>query len=256
MEQETVIYYYPVKESQEGMPAAAKRHWWQEGGLSPFRLLEIQEGAHRTIGSQTPDGRDALQLYACPVPPFYYRKKSWKPWQLCKAMEKALYQIEGMTDVLAALEIEKLLPEEMRGRWRPRMETVRKLTALLLAKEAGQSLCQKAAVKLGKPEDMEWQMEMTWELLQPYLSRINQCVIRYPPAPEFDMREELAGYLDDYYYEYGLVVQTEAYGRGNGRAEAGRGQIEQGCLCLDFREDHLYRAIRKYLDTVLKNRYY
>lgn len=238
MEQETILYYYPVKEKTGQDLPVAKRHWWQEAELMSFRV--------------------AQRIYACPVPVYYYKRNPWKPQTLCKAMETALYQMEGMTDTVLAAGMEKLLTEEMLGRWHPRLETLKSLTALLLAQKAeNQGVCpQKAVVKLGDIQDADWQMEMTWELLQPYLPKINQCIIRCDAAPGIDVREELGSFLEDYYYEYGLVVQTESRVTGKGASQAVCEREEKDCLYLDFRKDNLYRSIRKYLDTMLKNRYY
>lgn len=257
MEHETIIYYYPLKENTGQNTAVAKKHWWQEAKLTSYSIPISDTFRVSSPGQQGQDGSEYdFQIYACPVPVFYYRKKEWHPQTLCEAMEAVLYRAEGMTDTFLALGMEKLLSEEMQKRWHPRMETMKRLTALQLAQktEAQGGYLQKAVVRLGNIQDADWQMEMTWELLQPYLPKINQCVIWYDAAPGMDIREELSGFLDEYYYEYGLVVQTEKYGRGNNAVC--REQTEPSDLCLDFRRDNLYRSTLKYLDTMVKNSYY
>lgn len=259
MELETIIYYYPLKENTGQNSAVAKKHWWQEAKLTSFSILINDTFRDVTPGQQERDGSGYdFQIHACPVPVFYYRKKKWHPQKLCEAMEAVLYQTEGMTDTFLAPGMEKLLPEEMHRRWHPRMETLKRLTALQMAQkiEAQGRYPQKAVVRLGNIQDADWQMEMTWELLQPYLPKINQCVIWYDAAPGMDIREELSSFLEDYYYEYGLVVQTEKYGTRKNGAEERCGQTESSDLCLDFRKDNLYRSILKYLDTMVKNSYY
>lgn len=268
MEHETIIYYYPVRENAGQYSAVAKKHWWQEAKLTSFCISKSDASQTMMSGRQEQDGsRYDFQIYACPVPVFYYKKKNWKEQTLCEAMEKVLYQMEGMTDTFLAFGMEKLLPGEMLRRWHPRMETVKRLTALRLAQkiEAQGRYPRKAVVMLGKMQDADWQMEMTWELLLPYLPKINQCVIRYDPAPGLDISEELGSFLDDYYYEYGLVVQTERNGAGShtlsgssnsSASSAFEWQMEDSGLYLDFRKDNLYRCIVKYLDTMVKNSYY
>lgn len=258
MEHGTIVYYYPVKESA-GESCVAKKHWWQAVRLMPFYLSQ-ENGFSQSVPEQQiceDDERD-LHICVCPVPVFYYKKRSWNPQTLCDAMETVLYQTEGMTDTCLASGVEKLLPEEIRPRWHPRMETLKQLTAQQLAqkkKEQG-GYFDKAVVRLGNGQDAEWQMEMTWELLQPYLEKINQCVIWYNPTPGIDIREELSVFLDDYYYEYGLVAETREYGTVHSLSAASREQAQNHELCLDFRKDNLYRSALKYLDTMVKNRYY
>lgn len=262
MEHETIIYYYPVKENTGQYSAVAKKHWWQEAKLTPFCISKSDTQKGVAFGRKEPGGSGYdFQVYACPIPVFYYRKKAWNSQALCEAMEKVLYPMEGMTDTFLALGMEKFLSEEMLGKWHPRLETMKRLTALRLEQsiEEQGKYPQRAVVMLGKMQDADWQMEMTWELLLPYLPRINQCVIRYDPTPGLDIREELGSFLDDYYYEYGLVVQTERNGMGSpslSMAPVSDRQMEDFGLYLDFRKDNLYRSILKYLDTMVKNSYY
>lgn len=258
MEHGTIIYYYPVKESA-GESCVAKKHWWQDARLVPYYLPK-EEGACRRVSEQQACGDDEqeLRICVCPVPVLYYKKRSWNPRTLCEAMETVLYQTAGMTDTCLASGVEKLLPEEIRPRWHPRMETLKQLTAqqLVQKKQEQGGYFDKAVVHLGNRQDTEWQMEMTWELLQPYLEKINQCVIWYNPTPAIDIREELSFFLDDYYYEYGLVAETREYGMTPSLSAASREQAQSHELCLDFRKDNLYRSALKYLDTMVKNRYY
>lgn len=259
MEQETIIYYYPVKENTGQDCAVAKKHWWQEAKLTASCLPESNYSQKKKTGQQDYDGSACeFHIYACPVPVFYYRKKNWQPRTLCEEMEAVLYRAEGMTDTFLAPGMDKLMPKEMQRKWHPRMETIKRLTACQLAQRIEEQgrYPQKAVICLGKIQDADWQMEMTWELLQPYLPKINQCVIRYEPVPGMEIREELGSFLEEYYYEYGLVVQTEKYGVRNNGAAASCEQRESSALCLDFRKDNLYRSCLKYLDTMVKNRYY
>ena len=71
--------------------------------------------------------------------------------------------------------------------------------------------CKEAAVLLGELADTDWQMEMTGELLRPYLPKINRLLIFYEEMAETDIWMELGSHLDEYYYEYGLVPQLEPY---------------------------------------------
>ena len=96
---------------------------------------------------------------------------------------------------------------------------------------------------------------MTWELLQPYLSRINQCIIWYEPIPGVDIREELDEFLEEYYYEYGLLVEMQSYGQERKTDTGKDNQLRRTGLLLDYRGDNLYRSSLKYLDTMVKNRY-
>ncbi len=240
MRQETIIYYFPMKE-QEGILCTAKKHWWQEVKLQGKEMAET----------------DGLSILACPVPTFYYRKKNWKPQVLCEAMENVLYEAEGMTDTFLAPALKKYFPQEMEKRWRPRLDTIQQMTALQLAGQAAgyRKRPDRAVVWLGEAKDADWQMEMTWELLQPYLSRINQCIIWYEPIPGVDIREELDEFLEEYYYEYGLLVEMQSYGQERKTDTGKDNQLRRTGLLLDYRGDNLYRSSLKYLDTMVKNRY-
>lgn len=89
-------------------------------------------------------------------------------------------------------------------------------------------------VLLGQPHETAQQLEMTWELLEPYLPRVNRMLLYYEeqetlwdkrdgyPADRetqiletagTDAREELQELLEVYYYEYGLVPQLVPYSR-------------------------------------------
>lgn len=240
MEQETILCYYPMKEwNREEHPAI--RHRWQTARLQAWSLEE----------------REDNRVAVCPVPTFYYRKKEWKAQTLYEAMENVLYDIEGMADTFLHPAIERMLEEKMRERWRPRTDTLKRLTAGRLAQKAQTDGIEfeQAFVWFGTAAETDLQMEMTWELLLPYLPRINRCIFFYEAIPGVDITEEMGEYLDDYYYEYGLVVQTEAYGAGKAAHFTSYKPNERTDLCLDFRKDNLYRTSWKYLDTMIKNRY-
>jgi hypothetical protein len=211
-------------------------------------------------------------IYACPVPTFYYKKKNWKPGQLEEAMQDTFSKVEGMSDTILSAGVAGQLEESMRSKWQPRPDTLKELTALRLAREVRQlteknSLSEnltekkniypvKAAILLGNVQDEDWQMKMAWELLQPYLPKLNNCVVRYEAQMGTDVREELSSFLDDYYYEYGLVVQTESYGEKTKVLTPVGGRTDNYCLNLDFRRNNLYHSAVKYLDTIVKNSYY
>lgn len=196
MELGAIIYYYPMGEEdlRGGRRAAAKRHWFQEAALALKRL-----------------GED--QVMGCAVPPFYYKKKPWKAQTLSEAMEAALCHAQGMTDTYAHPQIEAMLTEEYCRRWRPRQATVQMILKSLIEQEAEDVLRHSGAVTvlLGESADTDWQMKMTRELLQPYLPRINKLLICYEELAQTDVFIELEEYLDEYYYEYGLVPQLEPY---------------------------------------------
>ena len=162
-----------------------------------------------------------------------------------------------MTDTFLAPALKKYFPQEMEKRWRPRLDTIQQMTALQLAGQAAgyRKRPDRAIVWLGEAKDADWQMEMTWELLQPYLSRINQCIIWYEPIPGVDIREELDEFLEEYYYEYGLLVEMQSYGQERKTDTGKDNQLRKTGLLLDYRGDNLYRSSLKYLDTMVKNRY-
>lgn len=233
MEQETILYYY-LQRKYNGC-GAAKRHWWQEARLETLPAFEVGT-------------RESANILTCLVPAFYYKKKEWKIPVLCETMENVLYVAEGMTDTLLSPTLEKLFSEQEKRRWRPRMDTVRQLTAFRMEEMVRTKRWKSDAayIRLGAPQDADWQMESVWELLQPYLPRVNRCIIWYEPIPGVDIREEMEDFLEDYAYEYGLVVQMEPYGT--------KCEVQDG-INIDFRGDNLYRQAWKYLDTMVKNKY-
>jgi hypothetical protein len=142
---------------------------------------------------------------------------------------------------------------------------LKELMALRLARDLHHP--DTAVICLGAAQDEEWQLQLAWELLQPYLPRLNHCVVRRSASPakagsgeENDTYAEadscgegISAFAEDCYYEYGLVVQTE----NDGEAHKPIGtQTNTCCLKLDFREDNLYHSAVKYLDTIVKNSYY
>ncbi len=204
MEQETILYYYPLPGGPAGRNSteAAKKRWFQEAVLRVETLAE--EAGFSVLG--------------CPVPPFYYRKKGWKEPVLFEAME-------------------------------PRGSTVKMLTKHLLGQQAQKALARTdmVTVLLGQPHETAQQLEMTWELLEPYLPRVNRMLLYYEeqepswdkrdgdPADReaqlletagTDAREELQEFLEVYYYEYGLVPQLVPYSRSR-TAEGVEEEVEK-----------------------------
>lgn len=288
MEQETILYYYPLPGGPAGRNSteAAKKRWFQEAVLRVETLAE--EAGFSVLG--------------CPVPPFYYRKKGWKELVLFEAMEAALHTAAGMTDTYVHPDILRLLAPENRGRWQPRSSTVKMLTKHLLGQQAQKALARTdmVTVLLGQPHETAQQLEMTWELLEPYLPRVNRMLLYYEeqepswdkrdgdPADReaqlletagTDAREELQEFLEVYYYEYGLVPQLVPYSRSRTAAgveeevekaakeetanetakEAGPGQLRCGkerCggVILDYCEGFRYPKIAAgecvYMDIV------
>ena len=123
MEQETILYYYPLPARPDSADntIAAKKHWFQEAVL-PVMLLTTQ---------------GEFDILGCAVPPFYYRKKTWKAPILSEAMETALHTAAGMPDTCVHQDILRLLPSESRGRWQPHAGTVKRLAKYLLEQRAG-----------------------------------------------------------------------------------------------------------------------
>lgn len=194
MEREKIIYYYPMweQEGEQKRPLAAKRSWFQEAAL---------------------DACDAGGVIGCAVPPFYYRKRAWKPQVLSETMEKVLQRAEGMADTWVHPQIAALLTAECAGRFLPRKETVQMVSAQIIRQYAASVIgaCGEVTLLLGAPEDTDLQMKMTGELLKPYLPKINRLLIFYEEIAETDIWMELGSHLDEYYYEYGLVPQLEPY---------------------------------------------
>ncbi len=274
METETIIYFHPA---EEGMykNTAAKRHWWQDASLRGRNLP-----AEETGGQFLP--------VDCPIPPFYYRRKPWPQEALSEAMEEVLHQAQGMADAFLHPAIMTYMSEKYGNRWEPRRETVEKLSVCLLAAYAADPLHKKgrAAVLLGSPDDRDWQMEMTFRLLSPYLPRINSLLFYYEEAAGRDIWEETAVYLEEYGYEYGLAPAMRPYlerkeGLRCGKDRCGgvildftaaarypKTEREEQVIYVDLASDQekeryytgregriLYVSPLKYLDTIVKSSY-
>lgn len=182
---------------------------------------------------------------------------------LSEAMENVLRRVESMTESLTDTwlqpQIETVLTEEYSRRFRPREDTVRAVTRRLVDRYAGEMIREsgEASVLLGEPADTDRQMEMTRELLRPYLSRINRLLIFYEEMAETDIWMELGSHLDEYYYEYGLVPQLEPYGNSRGGTQESGDTANLRCgrhtcrgLVLDYSAQFRYPKILPESDTV------
>ena len=204
MEAETIVYYHPAQ-GQSPKQCRAKKHWWQDAVLQgipvPGRI------------PQAADGQSPVTLVDCAVPPFYYRARAWKPEILSESMERVLHRADGMTDAVLHPQIMTWLSEKYTDRWETCRETRKVLLESLLTVYGAACLREQgqAAVLRGSPEETQWQMEMTWGLLEPYLSRINKLLFYYKVIEGTDIWEELSLHLEKYYYEYGLVPQMMPY---------------------------------------------
>lgn len=248
MEQEKIIYFYPITK-HDGQPkciCAAKRYWFQDATL---KTGLFDDGEFQIIG--------------CAIPPYYYRCRAWKPEIMSEVMENVLRRVEGMTDALTDTwlhpQVAAMLTAEYERRWTPREDTVRAVTKRLIDGYAGDIVKQSGdvSVLLGEPADTDRQMEMTRELLHPYLSRINRLLIFYEEMAETDIWMELGSHLDEYYYEYGLVPQLEPYQSSHAgvqelRAAGGLrcGKIKCGGLILDYCAQFRYPKILPEGDTI------
>ena len=274
METESIVYFHPMQDMYK--MTAAKRHWW-EGISLPGRVLRAEDAGGFFVPVD------------CPVPPFYYKKKPWPQELLSGAMETVLHGAPGMADAFLHPQIMTLMSEGAADRWEPRRETVERLAAALLASCAADCLFRRGRVNvlLGRPEDTDWQMEMTRLLLGPYLPRINSLIFYYEEVEGTDIWEEAADELEAYGYEYGLVPCMKPYqvseeGHRCGREKCGgvildfadtprfprvereeqtvyvdlvsSSEKEQNCVRKNGRI--LYRSPLKYLDTIVKNGYY
>ena len=237
MEQEKIIYYYPLAEyiGRSGCGSAAKRYWFQNAVLSAGLVSEKEP-----------------QVIGCAVPSFYYRRRPWKPQMLAEAMEAVVCRVDGMADTWLHPQIETMLTEEYIRRWIPRRDTVQAMIRQLIGQYADRIIrqCGEVAVLLGEPVDTDWQMKMTGELLSPYLPRINRLLIFYEEVAETDIWMELGNHLDEYYYEYGLVPQLEPY-----RDDLRCGKAKCKGMILDYCAQFRYPKILPedaavYIDTV------
>lgn len=242
MEQETIIYFYPMSEQQgtAGHMCAAKRYWFQDVSLKT-RYLTDPHGEFAVLG--------------CAVPPFYCGRRPWKPQVLSEAMETVQRRAEGMTDTYLHPRIMAMLTEEYDKKWIPRRNTVQMITGRLIERYASNVAggCGEAVVLLGESVDTGWQMEMTRELLQPYLPKINKMLIFYEEIAETDIWMELGNHLDDYYYEYGLVPQLEPYAETADGLRCGKYKCNG--IILDYGAGFRYPKIMPdskavYIDTV------
>ena len=275
MEQETIIYFYSVSEQQKaaGRMAAAKRCWFQNVSLGI-----------RYLGGR----QDEFGVAGCFVPPFYCRNKPWKPQVLSQTMEEVLHHAEGLTDTFLHPQIAAMLTKDYGKQWVPRRNTVQKLVKCMMEQGASDAISRngEAVVLLGEITNMCWQMEMTRELLLPYLPKINRLLIFYEEAAETDIWTELSSHLDDYYYEYGLVPQLESYAETADGFRCGKSKCSGVIFdyCEDFRYPKMvpdstavyidmvsqeskerllarrslqipYVSPLKYLDTMVKNSY-
>lgn len=274
METESIVYFHPMQEMYK--MTAAKRHWW-EGVSLPGKVLRAEDAGGFFVPVD------------CPVPLFYYKKKPWPQELLSGAMETVLYGAPGISDAFLHPQIVTLMSEKEADRWEPRRETMEKLAAALLASCAADCLFLRGRVNilLGRPEDTDWQMEMTRRLLAPYLPRINSLLFYYEEVEGTDIWEETADELEAYGYEYGLVPGLRPYVTEEGGLRCGRERC--GGVILDYAETPrhprveresqtiyadmtsnqekekscirksgriLYVSPLKYLDTVVKNEYY
>lgn len=279
MEAETIIYYHPLLE-QGDVNCAAKRHWWQDAVLKETPLPRQIPSAEEM--------KSTFTLVDCPVPPFSYKRRAWKPEELSESMEAVLHRTPGMADTYLHPQIMTYVSEMYAERWETCRKTQELLLASLVTVYAASCLRKqgRVTVLLGAPEDTQWQMEMTWRLLAPYLERINSLLFYYKQVGEADIWEELSAYLETYYYEYGLVAQLVPYqvkeggeyfvpGKCQGvimdyGSSAGGLKIEPGgqSIYVDmiFSEKKeqiyarkggqiLYVSPLKYLDTMVKNSY-
>lgn len=236
MEQETILYYYPLPAKPDGTDntTAARKHWFQEAVLHTALLARQEE----------------FCVLGCAVPPFSYRKRAWKAPVLYEAMETALHTAAGMTDTFVHPDILRLLGPERQGRWQPREDTIKMLLKYLLGQQAGEApaLSGMVTVLLGQPRDAARQLETTWELLEPYLPRVNRMLLYY--EGQEDGLEALQEYLEAYYYEYGLVPQPIPYRRtrtaesdsfsGESAAVLRCGKERCSGVILDFAEGYRY----------------
>lgn len=200
---------------------AFKRHWWQDAELV-IQELPAQER------------EPFFLLVDCPVPLYYYKRRPWTSDVLSDCMAEAVYGARGMADAWLHPDIMTLVSEEIRERWEAKPETIKRLLACLISVFAADRLKEsgEAAVLLGKSSDTLCHMELTEEVLAPYLPRINRLTFYYEDKAGLDLWEDAAGYLEAYSYEYGLTPSLVPYRKGAG-GRAGGGDINGG-LILDY----------------------
>lgn len=206
---------------------AARRHWWQDAVLTGRKLPAKER-------------EPFFLLVDCPVPRYFYRKRPWPAEILSECMAEAVCRAPGMADAWLHPDIMTLVSGEERRRWEASPDTIRQLLSCLVSVFAADSLKESGAatVLLGKSSDTLWQMEMTGQVLAPYLPRINRLTFYYEEAAGMDLWEEAAGYLEVYSYEYGLMPGLVPYRRqgertvdkrkfGDGSVQDGRGPRDE-----------------------------
>lgn len=216
----SLLYFYPAPEGMY-QKDAARRHWWQDAAL----LLQELPAKER---------EPFFLLVGCPVPAYYHGRRSWPPDVLSACMAEAVYGARGMADAWLHPDIMTLVSEEYRERWEPRRDTLERLLSCLISVYAADCIKRNggATVFLGRATDTLWQIEMTGELLSPYLSRINRLTFWYEEADGADLWEEAEGYLEVYRYEYGLTPCLLPYG-----SKGGRKPIEKASDSQKMRDD-------------------
>ncbi len=221
-----IIYFYPETE-ETGQMRAAKKHLFGETSLNVRDLGACGEEVH---------------VRGCAVPSFYYRKKAWRPQALAETMERAFDMAGGSDDTFLHPQISAMLTEEYAGRWQPEAGTLEVIAGFLTLRYAAQTVlrCGEADVLLGEADKSERQMGTTWELLRPYLPRINRLLV-FCGTTEGGVQEAIGERLDDYYYEYGLVPQVETYAETERGLRCGRARC--GGMILDFGERFAYPKI-------------
>lgn len=220
IELNSLLYFHPAPEGMYQKNAAG-RHWWQDAVLTG-RELPAKER------------EPFFLLVDCPVPRYAYHKRAWRAEELSACMAELVCSAPGMADAWLHPNIMTLVSEGYRDRWEAGPETVRQLLACLISVFAAEELraSGEAAVWLGKASDTLWQMEMTGQVLAPYLPRINRLTFYYEEAQGVDLWEEAAGYLEGYSYEYGLTPCLLPYQRGGERTTDGG--VPCGSLILDY----------------------
>lgn len=235
METESIVYFHPPWDMNK--ITAAKRHWWESVSL-PEQVLRAEDA----------DG--FFVPVDCLVPQFYYKRKPWPQEVLAEAMAAVLHGAPGLADAFLHPQIMTLVSEEQKRRWEPRRETMERLSAALLASCAAECLFQKGRVNvlLGRPEDTDWQMEMTRRLLMPYLPRINSLIFYYEEVENTDIWEEAADELEAYGYEYGLVPCMKPYQVSEEGHRCGREKC--GGVILDFADTPRFPRVEREEQTV------
>ncbi len=235
METESIVYFHPMQDMYK--MNAAKKHWWESVSLQG-RILQAEDAGGFFVPVD------------CPVPPFYYKNRPWPQEILSEVMEAVLHGAPGLADAFLHPQVMTIVSESMADRWEPRRETRERLAAGLIAACAADRLIQKGrvAVLLGRPEDTDWQMEMTGRLLAPYLPRINSLLFYYEEVEGTDIWEETAVYQEEYGYEYGLVPQMCPYVAAEEGLRCGRERC--GGVILDYADEPRYPRVEREERTV------